>query len=146
MFHKVIVALVAAVIAVTLTVGQYSPANAQASCTQNHLVQRGDTLYRLSQRYGVSVAELQRFNGMASSTVIYVGQSLCVKLTGLPPSTPTPLPPVGTTYIVQKGDTLASIARRYGVSWRVVANLNKLANPNLIYAGQALIIPDFTTQ
>jgi LysM repeat protein len=45
------------------------------------------------------------------------------------------------TYIVQRGDTLTRIALRYGTSWRVLANLNGLTNPNLLYVGQKLRVP-----
>ncbi len=47
-----------------------------------------------------------------------------------------------TIYIVQRGDTLASIARRYGTSIAAVAQANNLVNPNLIFPNQQLIIPD----
>ena len=42
------------------------------------------------------------------------------------------------TYVVQRGDTLAKIAARYGTSWVVLCSLNGLWNPNLIYVGQVL--------
>ena len=45
------------------------------------------------------------------------------------------------TYTVKKGDTLTAIAQRYGTTWQTLADVNKLANPNLIKAGQKLKIP-----
>ncbi len=42
------------------------------------------------------------------------------------------------TYVVQRGDTLAKIAARFGTSWVVLCSLNGLWNPNLIYVGQVL--------
>ncbi|MCA9971523.1 MAG: LysM peptidoglycan-binding domain-containing protein, partial [Anaerolineales bacterium] len=45
------------------------------------------------------------------------------------------------TYVVQPGDTLMAIARRYGVTAVAIAQANHIVNPNLIYAGQQLIIP-----
>lgn len=48
-----------------------------------------------------------------------------------------------SVYIVQRGDTLAAIARQYdGVSWRDIAQANDIVNPNIIYVGQVLRIPD----
>ncbi len=44
-------------------------------------------------------------------------------------------------YIVQDGDTLAKIAAKFNVSWRELAQVNNLANPNLIYIGDALLVP-----
>ncbi len=46
-----------------------------------------------------------------------------------------------TIYVVQAGDTLASIARRYGLTVNTLANANRLINPDLVFVGQKLIIP-----
>lgn len=43
-------------------------------------------------------------------------------------------------YYVQKGDTLSSVAKRFGTTWAKIAETNKIKNPNLIYVGQKLII------
>lgn len=47
-------------------------------------------------------------------------------------------------HTVQRGETLSSVARRYGTTWQVVARANGLANPNQIYVGQKLKIPSST--
>ena len=47
-----------------------------------------------------------------------------------------------TTYVIQPGDTLSAIAQTYGVSAEVIASANNIVNPNLIYSGQTIIIPD----
>jgi LysM repeat protein len=62
------------------------------------------------------------------------------------PSTPvpaTPLPPYScrATYVVNRGDTLYSIGRMYGVSYAEIARVNQLPNARLIYVGQRLCIP-----
>ena len=44
-------------------------------------------------------------------------------------------------YVVVAGDTVSKIAIRYGLDWKELAQYNKLANPNLIYVGQTLKIP-----
>ncbi|MCB0036685.1 MAG: LysM peptidoglycan-binding domain-containing protein, partial [Anaerolineales bacterium] len=46
-----------------------------------------------------------------------------------------------TTYIIQRGDTLASIARRFGVTISQLVEANNIVNPNLIYVNQQLVIP-----
>ncbi|MGD2048506.1 MAG: LysM peptidoglycan-binding domain-containing protein [Chloroflexota bacterium] len=46
-----------------------------------------------------------------------------------------------TSYVIQPGDTLASISRRFGVSVSAIATANNIVNPNLIYSGQTLVIP-----
>lgn len=56
-------------------------------------------------------------------------------------ATPAPAPqpaPTGGTYTVQSGDTLSSIAKKYGTTWSDLAALNKLSNPNVINVGQVL--------
>ena len=54
---------------------------------------------------------------------------------------PTPGTGEETTYVVQKGDTLYSIARRYGTTVQAIAARNGIANPSLISVGQKLTIP-----
>jgi N-acetylmuramoyl-L-alanine amidase len=49
--------------------------------------------------------------------------------------------PSGSTYVVQKGDTLAAIAARYGTTAAAVARANGLSNPNLVVIGRRLTIP-----
>ena len=52
-----------------------------------------------------------------------------------------PLTPDYITYTVVKGDTLWSIAKRYGTTYKKIAEYNNIKNPNLIYIGQFLKIP-----
>jgi LysM repeat protein len=114
-----------------------APAQAAAStiCTQYHTVQRGENLYRISLRYGVSMSAIQSWNHIANVNRIFAGQRLCVQMTATP-----------RTYVVQRGDWLMRIARRFGVDPGVLARVNNISNPNRIFPGQVLIIPDFTIQ
>lgn len=57
------------------------------------------------------------------------------------PSGPTPSPSAGTTYVVQAGDTIFSIARAYGVSPQAIVQANALTDPDRIALGQELSIP-----
>jgi peptidoglycan/xylan/chitin deacetylase (PgdA/CDA1 family)/LysM repeat protein len=71
-------------------------------------------------------------------------------LTASPSPTPartlTPTPVAGIRYTVQPGDTLYSVAERFGVSIDVIAQANGLSDPNYIFVGQVLVIPGvFTT-
>jgi LysM repeat protein len=50
-------------------------------------------------------------------------------------------PDESAVHIVQRGETLYSIARRYGVNMWAIARANRITNPNRIYAGQRLVIP-----
>lgn len=90
-------------------------------------------------------------------TVVTVGETPPVAATtesGSPSATAAPSPsepsqpqqPSGgqtgaVSHTVQQGDTLSSIARRYGTTWQAIANANGLQNPDQIYVGQKLTIP-----
>lgn len=72
------------------------------------------------------------------------GQATAVPTEEAPPSTePETSGQQGEAiwHTVQRGETLASIARRYGTSWQAIAQANSLVNPNQIYVGQKLRIP-----
>lgn len=100
-------------------------------CSIVHIVQRGETLYSIARRYGVSMWAIANTNGIVNPNIIYVGQRLVI---------PT-CRPVGVIHVVQRGETLYSIARRYGVSVWAIARVNNLPNINYIYVGQYLSIP-----
>ena len=101
------------------------------TCTRCHAVQRGDTLARLARAYGTTIAALQRLNGLGYSTRIYAGTVLCVSTQ----------PAHVNTYIVQRGDTLTRIARRFGVDVFSLARANNIFNLNRIHVGMRLVIP-----
>ena len=107
-----------------------------------HVVQPGENLFRISLKYGVSIASIAQRNGITNVNLIYVGQSLVIPGTtggtNPPPPATTPQPPTTGTYTVVRGDTLSSIAAKFGTTWQTLASLNNIANPNLIYAGQVL--------
>jgi LysM repeat protein len=99
-----------------------------------HVVRAGENLFRISLRYGTTVKAIMRTNRLAS-TIIYVGQRLVIPGSYVPPPGPS------FTYVVQRGDTLFAIARRYGTTVSAIARLNGLVNPSYIYVGQRLRIP-----
>jgi LysM repeat protein len=106
------------------------PAFAQG---QVHVVQQGETLSSIAARYGTTPQAIASANGLANANYIYAGQRLTIPSSG--GSTAT-----GGTYIVRAGDTLSSIAARYGTTASAIAGANGLANVNYIYAGQRLVI------
>ena len=149
----------------TPTAGATQPPPIQGS---TYTVQGGDTLSRIALRFGVSLAELQQANNIANANYIYIGQVLTIPGAGggnpqptatavpvQPTSAPaqptataapvqptaTPSTPSGSTYIVQRGDTLAGIARQFGVTLAELQSANNIANANYIYVGQVLTIP-----
>ena len=102
------------------------------------MVQRGENLFRIALRYGVSVDAVANANGIANPALIYVGQKLTISSQGVQP----PAPSAGATkYTVQPGDNLFRIALRYNLSYLYLAQYNGIANPSSIYVGQVLSIP-----
>jgi LysM repeat protein len=114
--------------------GTGTPDTESPAETVSYTVRRGDTLFRIGQRFGVSWVEIAEANGIVNPNQIYPGQVLKI-----PASAPGPSPEF--THIVSRGETLYSIALRYGVRWLAVAEANGIQSPFVIYAGQTLVIP-----
>ena len=108
---------------------------------QRYIVGPFDTLAFIAQRFNLSLEQLAQANCLIQPNVT-VGQALYV-----PSFRPTPTvvpcyPPFNwVIYVVQPGDTLASIALRYGTTTQEIVLLNGLDDPNFIFAGEALLIP-----
>ncbi len=101
-----------------------------------YVVVAGDTLYSIAQRFGTTVAAIQRANGIVNPALIRAGQKLTI-----PPAGSQPPTTVAGTYVVQAGDTLYGIAAYLGKNvWDIIA-ANNLTDPYLIYPGQALTTP-----
>ncbi len=98
-------------------------------------VQRGDSLSKISQRFGVSVASIQQANNL-NGTSIFASQELTIHSAARTVDDPTP-PEALKTYQVQTGDNLFGIARRFKVSVDNLKRWNSLRN-NVIYPGQSL--------
>ena len=97
---------------------------------ENYTVQRGDTLYSIAKRYGVSVNDIINLNNLKSNA-LSIGQILKI------PST-TSVNYI--TYTVKPGDTVYGISQQFGVSAIDISNLNNLDGPNIV-VGQVLKIP-----
>jgi len=107
--------------------GGYYPNYPPASYSGIYTVQRGDTLAKISRRFGVNYYDLLAANTyIYNPNLIYAGQVIYL------PATPT-------YYTVQHGDTLRKIAGYYGTNVSSLVALNTwLWNPNLIYPGQVI--------
>lgn len=136
-----VVVTVFAVVAMLLVAAPASASPASSAggsgCEQFYTIRRGDTLYRIANRFGTSVWALANLNGIHNPDRIYAGQTICVR--------------AGHghhdgghgwfRYTIRRGDTLFSIARRYGTSVGELARINHIWNPDCIYAGQVILIP-----
>jgi LysM repeat protein len=131
----------------TATVGQ-RPAR--------YTIKRGDTISGIAARYGLTTQKLLALNGLTRTSIIYPGQ--VIKLGGSsidiapvsdvekndPPSTPpTSAPPAApsSTYTIKSGDTVTSIAARFGLTVDAILKANGLSRTSIIYAGRTIVIP-----
>lgn len=98
--------------------------------TTEYVVRPGDTLWLLAQRFGTTVDEIMRINGLTSDA-LNIGQVLRI---------PSGSVPTYFEYTVRSGDTLWLLAQRYGTTVDAIKSLNGLSG-NLLNIGQVLLIP-----
>ena len=97
-----------------------------------YVVQNGDSLYSISRMYGISVDDIKNANNLTSN-ILTIGQVLTIPTDEVSSNT-------SNLYVVQKGDSLWSIANRFGVSINQIRMMNNL-NSDILNIGQTLIIP-----
>ena len=110
-----------------------TPAPAPEPGYVTYTVKKGDTLSGIAAQYGTTYQKIAADNGIANPNLIYPGQVLKIYTSGGGSSSGG-----AEYYTVVKGDNLSSIAARYGTTWQWLAEVNGIANPNLIYPGQVL--------
>jgi putative chitinase len=103
-----------------------------------YIVQAGDDLGLIASKFGVTVDDIVRANGLSNPNFIYVGQKLVIPTTS---GGTAPAPSGGRVHVVKPGETLLMIASMYGTTPEAIAQANGLTNPNWIYVGQTLRIP-----
>lgn len=115
-------------------------AYAASSCGTSVTVVKGDTLRLIAYRCGTSVSALQRANPeVGNGNLIYPGQVLRL------PGATLPIDNGNFIYIVARGDTLKSLAARFGVTVdALLASNPDITNVNLIYEGQRLHVSQGT--
>jgi LysM repeat protein len=118
-------------------VASASPAVASAVSTTTYTVRSGDTLGSIAARYGTTVSAIASANGISDPNLIFPGQVLTIP-GGSAPSSGGSTATSGSTYTVQAGDTLGSIAARFATTVAALASANDISDPNLIYVGQVL--------
>lgn len=125
------------------------------ACT--YVVQPGDSLFRIATNEGVTLEEMRAANPdlVGEAPILQPGQELNVPNCGQQaappaqqdtaaesePTTGVAAPPGSEVYSVRSGDTLMTIARRYGVTIEDIVQANGLTNPDRLDIGQELIIP-----
>jgi len=112
--------------------------------TSVHVVAAGDTLWSLARQYGTSVSALAQMNGVSETATLRLGQRLAVAASavGSAPraaaTRPAARPPFSHTVVF--GDTLWSLARRYGTSVGVLAQMNGVSETATLRLGQRLAV------
>lgn len=104
-----------------------------------YTVKRGDTLWKIANRYGVSTTNIVQWNNISNPNLIYPGQVLKILVSNN--SSNNSNSQASTIYYrVRRGDNLYRIARRYRTSVRNLVRLNNIQNQNFIFVGQILRI------
>lgn len=103
----------------------------------SHVVQPGETLFGIAQKYGVDANAVAEANNIVNRNQLRVGQKLIIP--GL--TARQAAEALGRVHIIQSGESLTAIAQQYGVSAEEIISFNNISNPDAIYVGQELIIP-----
>ena len=101
---------------------------ARGSGEEIYNVRRGDTPISIAGKFGVTLSALEDRNELERGETIYAGDKLSIPGAGMS----------GEFYVVRPGDTLFYISRRTGVPIRTLVGINRIKDPDLIYAGEHL--------
>lgn len=127
-------ATVSAVLASALMVGTQA-----ASAATYHQVKPGETLSEIAHKFDVPIDSLVTLNNLSNPNLIVSGTTLTI--TNTPSGTSSTAGSSVRQHTVMPGETLTQIASQYGVTADSLAQLNNLANPNVILPGTSLKIP-----
>ncbi|MEO1369550.1 MAG: LysM peptidoglycan-binding domain-containing protein, partial [Acidobacteriota bacterium] len=114
----------------TPTVAKTVAAIADRPRSRRHTVRDGESAWTIARRYGTDIQTLQSVNRLRSPDRLRVGQSL--KIPGAEGQS--------ATHVVRTGETLASIAKRYGTTVSALRRANRIRG-DLITPNQVLVIP-----
>ena len=117
--------------AVVKALASYLGVNYNNNEAGSYIVQKGDSLWSISKKFGISVDRLKELNNL-SSNLLSIGQKILVS---------EDVPVDDNYYIVKAGDTLYSIAARYGIGVNKLKDINNL-NSNVLSVGQKLLVKE----
>ncbi len=115
------------------------------SANSTYQVKSGDTLSRIASANHTSVNDLKNINHISNINFIYPGQILQLSAASSSSHKSAPAPTGSTsgskkTYTVKAGDTASAVASKNGISLTQLKSYNNIANINLIYVGQVLVV------
>jgi len=134
---------------------------------KRYTIESGDSLARIADRFGIAVEDLLRANGLSWSSIIYPGQTIAIppkppapakaeekadkpKIQNVSSVTPAKKPSSNPgsssgsgkrTHTIASGETISSIAAKYGVTVQAILDANGLTSSSIIYPGGKLVIP-----
>ncbi len=122
------------------------PSAANADSPTYHTVAWGETIYSIARSFGVSPQSIASANGLSLDSWVYAGQVLKIPVeTGGASTASTPKTTPSGIYTIRAGDTLSSIADKFGVSLDALAEANDIPPNGVIYVGWQLKIPSGST-
>ena len=128
-----------------------TPAPTPASSGRYRIL-KGDTISRIATRFAVSTQAVLTANGLGWSSIIYPGATIVIPGQTAPASTEAApivvapvraalVTPVPDRYLITSGDTVSSIAAKFGVSIQAILAANGMGWSSIIYSGRTLVIP-----
>lgn len=122
------------------------------SADSSYVVKKGDTLYSISRKYQITVPELRAANNLSENDVLKVGVKLVIPSADIENAAALSASKTAemkknitsknsSSYVVQKGDTLYGIARKYNIKLNELLSLNNLDNSSTIKIGQKILVP-----
>jgi LysM repeat protein len=115
---------------------------AQEGAQTTYTVQRGDNLFRIALRFGISTVSLAEANNITDPTRIFAGQVL--NIPNFAPEGETVENPLiagsPITITIAPGENLRQIAERHGMTLEQIMQINQITNPDVIYRGQELTV------
>lgn len=100
--------------------------------SSSYTIKRGDTLNSIARKFEIDINELAGMNGIPANTMVRVGDSIEVP----------ELAPKTVDYVVRRGDTLARVANKHGVTLAQLAELNEIPTDAKLQAGDTLSVPN----
>lgn len=124
-------------------------ASLAAARPTTYIIQPGETLGTVAQRYDINIAELARLNDIYDYNLVFVGQSLRLPPVEERAAADAAAPTAGSRaegiHYVQEGETLTSIATEYGLTYTMIQEYNEMARDERVVPGQAIAIPQLET-